>query len=58
MIKMKEMKINRIWEMPNSRTFKIRAIRRLILSYVKEGDKVLDDYHKNNDLRKNKWRSK
>ena len=52
------MKINRIWEMPNSRTFKIRAIRRLILSYVKEGDKVLDDYHKNNDLRKNKWRSK
>ena len=27
--------INRIWEMPNSRTFKIKAIRDLIIKYSK-----------------------
>ena len=36
--------INRVWEMPNSKTFKIKAIRHLILKYVKENDLVLDPF--------------
>jgi len=36
------MKINRIWNMPNSHTFKILPIKNLIIKIVKENDKVLD----------------
>lgn len=38
------MKISRKWEMPNSRTFKIKCIQSLILSYIKDSYKVLDPY--------------
>lgn len=34
--------INRVWEMPNSQTFKIKAIRELILKYA--DGKVLDPF--------------
>lgn len=36
------MKFNRIWEMPNSKTFKISCIRDLIVKYAK--GKVLDPF--------------
>ncbi|WP_304393117.1 adenine-specific DNA methylase [uncultured Clostridium sp.] len=36
--------ITRKWEMPNSRTFKIKAIQDLILNYVKDDYIVLDPY--------------
>lgn len=35
---------NRIWEMPNSKTFKIKAIKNLILKYIKNNDIVLDPF--------------
>lgn len=38
------MKYNRIWEMPNSKTFKIKAIKELIVKYVSSGDLVLDPF--------------
>lgn len=37
-------KINRIWEMPNSRTFKIKAIKNIIKKYTNEGDVVVDPF--------------
>ena len=36
------MEINRIWEMPNSKTFRIKAIKNIILKYAK--GKVLDPF--------------
>lgn len=36
--------INRVWEMPNSKTFKINAIKNIILKYIKENDLVLDPF--------------
>jgi len=38
------MKINRVWEMPNSRTFKIKCIRNVILKYVKNDMIILDPF--------------
>lgn len=38
------MLISRKWEMPNSRTFKINAIRDLILKYAKDTYTILDPY--------------
>ena len=38
------MVITRKWEMPNSRTFKVKAIQDLILKYVKDDFIVLDPY--------------
>jgi len=36
--------INRIWEMPNSRTFKIKAIRDLIIKYSKNKKIIIDPF--------------
>lgn len=36
------MEINRVWEMPNSKTFKIKAIKNIILKYAK--GKILDPF--------------
>lgn len=36
--------ISRKWEMPNSKTFKITAIRDIILKYVEEDDLVIDPF--------------
>lgn len=36
--------INRIWEMPNSRTFKIRAFTKLIKKYAVDGFIILDPF--------------
>lgn len=38
------MEINRKWKMPNSKTFKIKAIRNLILKYVRPDMTILDPY--------------
>jgi DNA modification methylase len=38
------MNINRVWEMPNSRTFKIKCIRNIILKYVKNDMIILDPF--------------
>ena len=38
------MNISRVWEMPNSKTFKIRAIRDVIKKYVTEDDWVIDPF--------------
>lgn len=38
------MKMSRVWEMPNSKTFKIKAIRNLITRYAKAGMKVVDPF--------------
>lgn len=45
------MEINRVWEMPDSRTFKIRAIRNIILKYVKEGDTVIDPFANESNIK-------
>jgi hypothetical protein len=37
-------KINRVWSMPNSRTFKIKPIKELILKYNKENQIILDPF--------------
>jgi hypothetical protein len=37
-------KFNRIWEMPNSNTFEIRAIRKLIYKYLNPSCYQLEDY--------------
>lgn len=42
--KLQNMEINRKWEMPNSKTFKIKAIRDLILKYVRPDMTILDPY--------------
>jgi hypothetical protein len=36
--------INRIWEMPNSRTFKIKCIRNLILKYSENKNIIIDPF--------------
>lgn len=36
--------INRIWSMPNSKTFKIKPIKELILKYVKNNYIILDPF--------------
>ena len=38
------MEINRIWEMPNSKTFKIKAIKEIIKKYTKKEDVVIDPF--------------
>jgi len=38
------MKIKRVWEMPNSKTFMINCIKKLILKYIKEKDIVIDPF--------------
>ena len=38
------MLITRKWEMPNSKTFKIKSIREIILKYAKEGFTILDPF--------------
>ena len=38
------MKLNRIWEMPNSKTFRIVAFRDLILKYAKKGMTIVDPF--------------
>lgn len=35
---------NRIWEMPNSRTFKIRAIKNLICKYIAKDNLIIDPF--------------
>ena len=43
---MEEYKIsfNRVWEMPNSKTFKIKAIKNIIKKYCKSGMVVIDPF--------------
>lgn len=43
--------ITRKWEMPNSRTFKIKAIQDLILKYIKDDYTVLDPYANEGSIR-------
>ena len=38
------MKLNRIWEMPNSKTFRIVAFRELILKYAKADMTIIDPF--------------
>lgn len=38
------MKISRIWEMPNHRTFEIKCIRKLIYRHLSEGDLSIDPF--------------
>lgn len=38
------MKIERIWAMPNSKTFKIKPIKELIQKYIQKTDIVLDPF--------------
>ena len=38
------MKINRAWAMPNSNTFKIKPIKKLIKRYIKNSDLVVDTF--------------
>lgn len=38
------MEINRVWEMPNSKTFRINAFRELILKYAKKGMTIIDPF--------------
>lgn len=42
------MKINRVWEMPNSRTFKIKAIKEIIEKY--SYGVVIDPFANSNKL--------
>lgn len=45
--------INREWEMPNSRTFQIKAIRKLIDKYVNqlpEGATIIDPFANSNKI--------
>lgn len=42
--RLQNMEINRKWKMPNSKTFKIKAIRNLILKYVRPDMTILDPY--------------
>ncbi len=39
-----EIRINRKWEMPNSKTFKIKTIKELIKKYIKEEHIVIDPF--------------
>ena len=44
--------ISRVWEMPNSRTFKIKAIRNLILKYVSKDMVILDPFANEMSIKK------
>jgi len=44
--------INRIWEMPNSRTFKIKAIKNLILKYSIDKKIILDPFANEMSIKK------
>lgn len=37
-------KITRVWEMPNSKTFEIKCIRKLIYKYINKNDKIIDGF--------------
>lgn len=39
--------ISKCWEMPNKNTFEIKAIRKLILKYVKSGFLIIDPFANN-----------
>ncbi len=43
-------KYNRVWEMPNSNTFDIRCIKRLIYKYVKPEHKSIDPFANTNKI--------
>ena len=47
------MKINRIWAMPNSKTFKIKPIKEIIKKYIKETDIVLDPFANEHSIKEN-----
>lgn len=38
------MLLSRTWEMPNNKTFRIKAIRNLILKYAKDGYRIVDPF--------------
>ena len=38
------MEINRIWSMPNGKTFKMKTIREIICRHIKDSDIVLDPF--------------
>ncbi len=46
------MKINRVWAMPNSKTFKIKPIKELIQKYVKDNYIVLDPFANEHSIKK------
>ncbi len=46
------MKITRIWEMPNSRTFDIKCINRLIYKYIKPEFESIDPFANSNKIAK------
>ena len=46
------MKFTRTWEMPNSKTFQINAIKGLILSYIKKGQTIVDPFANEMSIRK------
>lgn len=46
------MEIKRIWEMPNSKTFKINAIRNIITKYCKNDNIVIDPFANENSIKK------
>jgi hypothetical protein len=43
---------NRIWEMPNSRTFKIKCIAKLILKYAKNKEIIIDPFANEHSIKK------
>lgn len=46
------MKIERIWAMPNSKTFKIKPIKEIIKKYIKDTDIVLDPFANEHSIKK------
>lgn len=46
------MKINRVWAMPNSKTFKIKPIKEIIKKYIKDDYKVLDPFANEHSIKK------
>lgn len=46
------MKINRVWAMPDSKTFKIKPIKELIQKYVKDNYIVLDPFANEHSIKK------
>jgi len=46
------LEINRVWEMPNSRTFKIKCIRNIILKYSKNANKIIDPFSNEMSIKK------
>ena len=47
------LEINRVWEMPNSKTFKINCIKKLILKHIKNGDIVIDPFANESSIKSN-----